>query len=88
MATGLPESTLAYALPELRHQYSASHSMALVGRNVADDPNTVRPACRRCMAAKGITAEVRVWMRHDQASACGTGSGSDRAFSNPEIRLI
>jgi hypothetical protein len=87
MAAGLPESTLAYALPELRHQYSASHSMALVGRNVAGDPNNVRPACRHCMAAKGITTEVRVWMRHDQAVCLRHSLWIGPGASNPRDHI-
>jgi len=65
-ATGLPEASLAYALPELRDQYADARSMALRGRNIAGRPNYVGLACHRCMAAKGITTRVYVWMRHDQ----------------------
>jgi hypothetical protein len=65
-ATGLPEASLAYALPELRDQYADARSMALCGRNIAGRPNYVGLACHRCMAAKGITTRVYVWMRHDQ----------------------
>jgi TniQ len=65
-ATGLPEASLAYALPELRDQYADARSMVLRGRNIAGRPNYVGLACHRCMAAKGITTHVYVWMRHDQ----------------------
>ena len=65
-ATGLPEASLAYALPELRGQYADARSMVLRGRNIAGYPNHVGLACHRCMAAKGITTYVDVWMRHDQ----------------------
>jgi TniQ len=65
-ATGLPEASLAYALPELRDQYADARSMVLRGRNIAGHPNYVGLACQRCMAAKGITTNVYVWMRHDQ----------------------
>ena len=65
-ATGLPEASLAYALPELRDQYADARSMVLRGRNIASRPNYVGLACLRCMAAKGITTHVYAWMRHDQ----------------------
>ena len=65
-ATGFPEASLAYALPELRDQYADARSMALRERNIAGDPNYFGLACQRCMAAKGITTNVYVWMRHDQ----------------------
>lgn len=65
-ATGIPESSLAYALPELRNQYPHLRKSTLRGLTIAGRPNKVRPACRRCVAVKGITADVLVWMRHDQ----------------------
>jgi hypothetical protein len=65
-ATGLPEANLAYALPELRDQYPDARSMVLRERNIAGRPNYVGLACQRCVAAKGITTHVYVWMRHDQ----------------------
>lgn len=65
-ATGLPEACLAYALPELRDQYADARSLILRERNIAGRPNYVGLARHRCVAAKGITAHVYVWMRHDQ----------------------
>lgn len=65
-ATGLPEASLAYALPELRDQYVDARNMVLRERNIAGRPNYVGLACHRCVAAKGITTHVYVWMRHDQ----------------------
>src|SRR5262249_37711568 len=66
MATGLPAASLAYALPDLHREYADASSMARRERNIAGHPNYFGLACQRCMAAKGITTNVYVWMRHDQ----------------------
>lgn len=64
-ATGYSQDALCYALPELRAQHPAPHGLQLRGRSIGGKPNTVRPACRRCMAAKEILGPVMIWMRHD-----------------------
>lgn len=64
--TGLASMTLLYALPELRNRDHASDAAIFKGRTLPRSPNTVRLACRRCMAAKNAHGPVTVWMRHDQ----------------------
>lgn len=64
-ATGYPRDALCYSLPELRAQHPAVHALQLRGRSIGGKPNEVRPACRRCIAAKGILHTVMTWMRHD-----------------------
>ena len=65
-ASGYSPRVLCYALPELRSQYPARHNLHLHYRTRGARPNEIRPACRRCMAAKGIYRQVEIWMRHDQ----------------------
>jgi hypothetical protein len=57
---------LAHALPEIRPQLADQSALRVLGRTTVNGPNTTRPACRRCMAAKGITTTVTVWARQDQ----------------------
>jgi hypothetical protein len=57
---------LAHALPDIRPQLADQSALQVIGRTTVNGPNRTRPACRRCMAAKGITTEVTVWARHDQ----------------------
>jgi hypothetical protein len=81
--SGQPPLILAYALPELRPQYPDVERMALRGRTLPARPNTVRPACRRCAAAR--TAErIDMWCRHEH-NVClrhllwiGPGAGHPR----------
>jgi hypothetical protein len=56
---------LAYALPELRPQYSEQHSLALRGRTLPTKPNTIRPACRRCAATRTAADRIDMWYRHE-----------------------
>lgn len=82
-ASGQPPLILAYALPELRPQYPDVERMALRGRTLPARPNMVRPACRRCAAAR--TAErIDMWCRHEH-NVClrhllwiGRGAGDPR----------
>jgi hypothetical protein len=64
-ASGQPRLVLAYALPELRAQYAGRHGMALRGRTLPAKPNTVRPACRRCTAARAAAERIDMWYRHE-----------------------
>lgn len=57
---------LAHALPEIRPQLADQAALRVIGRTTASGPNTTRPACRRCTAAKGIATMVTVWARQDQ----------------------
>jgi hypothetical protein len=80
-ASGQLPVVLAYALPELRPQYPDMHSMALRGRTLPAKPNVVRPACRRCAAARGAPGRIDMWYRHEH-NLClrhllWTGSGAD-----------
>jgi hypothetical protein len=64
--SGISESHLAYALPELRHQFPERASLRLHGRPQARSPCQERLACRKCMLTKNITTAVTVWTHQDQ----------------------
>ncbi|TMR88810.1 TniQ family protein [Nonomuraea basaltis] len=59
--TGASQTVLSHALPELRD--SASRHCG----TTAGWPNQVRPACRHCVASRGIVAPVMCWMRPEQS---------------------
>jgi hypothetical protein len=63
--SGFSRTSLAYALPQMRPD-AEHHQLHLTGRATAREPNHRRPACRRCMAGKGITSTVTIWARADQ----------------------
>ncbi|MEV8638349.1 TniQ family protein [Streptosporangium sp. NPDC051023] len=65
LATGVSIETLVRTLPEIRDQHPDALAMTR-GRNVAGYPNDEHPACRRCVATKGVTTQATVWRRHDQ----------------------
>lgn len=80
---------LAHALPEIRPQLADQSSLQVIGRTTVKGPNTTRPACRRCMAAKGITTTVTIWARRDQ-NVClrhqlWIGHGADRSKDQVEV---
>ncbi len=64
-ATELPALGLLHALPDLRRQAGLTNATPFRGRTLPLAPNSIRPACRRCIAVKNIRWPVRVWMRHD-----------------------
>ncbi|MEV4020357.1 TniQ family protein [Nonomuraea angiospora] len=59
-AVDLPEPTLRGALPELR---DAGAEVALDRRGLAPDfaGKSIRPACRRCVAGRGVLGAVDCW---------------------------
>ncbi|WP_130510007.1 TniQ family protein [Krasilnikovia cinnamomea] len=59
-AVEMPERFLRYALPELRNAYEHA-VMNKAGRNVDLIQTNIRPACRLCMAARGILQRVHRW---------------------------
>jgi hypothetical protein len=59
--TGLPERSLAYALPETRSPTAAYGLREQVGPTTVGGLNRQRPLCRLCAATKGISATVMVW---------------------------
>ncbi len=59
-AVEMPERFLRYALPELRNAYEHA-VMNKAGRNVDLIPANIRPACRLCMAARGVLERVHRW---------------------------
>jgi hypothetical protein len=53
---------LAHALPDIRPQLADQSALQVIGRTTVNGPNRTRPACRRCMAAKGITGNpLKPW---------------------------
>lgn len=89
VASGHPPLTLAYALPELRAQYPARQAMALHARTLPAAPNTVRPACRRCAAARSGTERIDIWYRHEQnicrTHQLWTGPGVSQPHDQPDL---
>lgn len=88
-ASGQPPLALAYALPELRAQHPGHQAMTLHGRTLPARPNTVRPACRRCAAARGGAERIDTWYRHEQ-NLClrhrlWTGPGADHPRDQPDL---
>ena len=65
MISGHTPICLAHALPEIRPQLPDHSALRVIGRTTVEGHAT-RPACRRCMAAKGITATVTIWARQHQ----------------------
>lgn len=96
-ATGRSPSDLCWALPELRPQLpgfvTTSGPLPLAAPRLAA---TIHLACRRCVAARGLTGTVRVW-GHPDRSVClrhrlwigepGWGWGSEQIAldDHPEI---
>ncbi|MGR6918801.1 TniQ family protein [[Actinomadura] parvosata] len=63
--SGWPAEALRYALPDLR-TVDDTATMALAGRSTCGrSVANIRPACRHCMAARGLTNPVYCWVRHD-----------------------
>jgi len=89
VASGHPPLTLAYALPELRAQHPDHQAMTLHGRTVPSAPNTVRPACRRCAAARHGTGRIDIWYRHEQNTCLAyqlwTGPGANQPHDQPDL---
>lgn len=89
IVSGHPPLSLAYALPELRAQHPGHQVMALHGRTLPCAPNTVRPACRRCAAARDGAERIDIWYRHEQnicrAHRLWTGPGADRPRDQPDL---
>ncbi|GAA3654626.1 hypothetical protein GCM10022224_017020 [Nonomuraea antimicrobica] len=57
---GWPAKALRYALPDLR-TVDDTTTMALAGRSTCRRSVTnIRPACRRCVAARGLTDPAQV----------------------------
>jgi hypothetical protein len=88
-ASGQPPLALAYALPELRSQHPHQHRMALRGRTLPTQPNTVRPCCRRCAATRTSAERVDMWCRHEH-NVClrhrlWTGPGADHPLDQVDL---
>jgi hypothetical protein len=89
VASGHPPLTLAYALPELRAQHPDYQAMTLHGRTLPSAPNIVRPACRRCAAARHGTGRIDIWYRHEQniclTHQLWTGPGANQPHDQPDL---
>lgn len=89
MISGHTPFCLAHALPEIRPQLADQSALRVIGRTTVNGPNRTWPACRCCMAAKGITTTVTVWTRRDQ-NVClrhqlWIGQGVDRPEDQVDV---
>jgi hypothetical protein len=92
IATGIPASTLKYAIPDLSFGYGPlhynRHNAAGFPEHKADDG----PPCGLCVLARGITMPVRCWKRPEDVICLrhrrwtGPGSGAQPDLSaQPDI---